>query len=185
MPMTQQRFSFIPETAGAVLSDDRVYRYALYRSLDNEPWSAVVNGKGALRRTLLFVLLNPSTADEWTNDPTILKCLKYAGAWGYDRLAVGNVYAYREADSKKIPKLRAAGVDLVGRDNDRHLMVLSALAERTICGWGNHGLEHTDRVRALLQGRVECFSLNSNGTPVHPLYQRDDAQPKHFWTGQP
>ncbi len=181
MPMTQQRFSFIPETAGAVLSADRVHRYALYRSLDNEPWSAVLNARGVARCTVLFVMLNPSTADEWDNDPTILKCIKYASAWGYDRLAVGNVYAYRETDSKKLPKLRAQGIDLVGPDNDEHLRILSLLADRTICGWGNHGLERTEAVRQILQGRVECFKINGNGTPVHPLFQRDDAKPVHFW----
>lgn len=182
MPMVQQRFSFIPETRHAFLSEDRMYRYALYRSLDGLAWSDLFDAAGRERRVVLFILLNPSVADEHLDDPTILKCMKYARAFGGDLLVVGNVFAYRETESRKLAGLAASGVDLVGPKNDEWLKTLSSVAVRTICGWGNQGLiqNRGEEVRKVLASDAQCFKTNSNGTPVHPLYQRDDAAPVHF-----
>lgn len=179
MAMVQQRFPFVHEVSHAVLSEDRVYRYMLTRSLDGEPWDGVADSLGRARKSILFIMLNPSTADEHANDPTIEKCMKFARAWGYQRLIVGNLFAYRLTDSKKLGALWRDGLDLVGTENDQYLLTLSKLSGRTICGWGNEGLimGRGEAVRKILGGSVECFKRNLNGTPIHPLYQRDAALP--------
>lgn len=179
--MQQQVFSFLPRTAHAVLSDDRVYRYVLYRSVDGLDWDAEQRPDGGYRLTVGFILLNPSTADETETDPTIDKLQKYAVAWGFQRLAVVNLFAYRETDSKRLPQLSLL-TDLIGPENDRYIRELRRDAHKIVCGWGNHGLlldrqaQVLELLRNTLSEDVFCFRQNQNSTPVHPLYQRDAAE---------
>lgn len=179
--MQQQVFSFLPKTAHAVLSDDRVYRYVLYRSVDGLDWDAELRPDGGYRQTVGFILINPSTADESASDPTIDKLQKYAVTWGFQRLAVCNLFAYRETESSRLPQL-SLSTDLVGPDNDRYIRELTRDVHKIVCGWGNHGLllDRQAQVQALLgethHEEVFCFHQNQNGTPVHPLYQRDAAE---------
>ena len=65
----------------AVFSEDRKYRYTLVREF------------GADDGTVLFILLNPSSADETKNDPTVRRCMGYTKHWGYRRLIVANIFA--------------------------------------------------------------------------------------------
>lgn len=178
--MEQQVFGFLPRTAHAVLSEDRVYRYVLYRSVDGLDWDADKRPDGGYRLTVGFVLLNPSTADETETDNTIDKLQKYTIAWGFQRLAVVNLFAYRETESSRLPQLSLAK-DLIGPENDRYIRELAQDAHKIVCGWGNHGLllDRQVAVQALLgevSGEVFCFRKNQNGSPVHPLYQRDAAE---------
>lgn len=178
MPMEQQFFSFVKKTAYAVLSEDRVSRYVLYRSLDGEDWNAELSPLLVPRRTVCFVMLNPSKADEYANDPTIDKLTKYGKLWGFQCLSVVNLFAYRETDSKRLRSLSSAR-DIVGPDNDPWIIKTALHAQKIVCGWGNEGeiLGRGEAVRALLSGfRLWCFKRNQNGTPCHPLYQRDDAE---------
>lgn len=176
MAMQQQSFGFLKETAYAVLSEDRVYRYVLYRSLDGEAW----NHSHQDRCTVCFVMLNPSTADEHKNDPTIEKLIKYARRWGYQRLAVVNLFAYRETDSKKLRSL-ARQRDLVGPENNHYLRRVTDEAHLTVCAWGTEGdiNDRGDEVKALLgvtANSLKCFKLTADGHPTHPLYQPDAAE---------
>jgi hypothetical protein len=76
--------SLTAERAGAEFSPCRRYRYALYRD------------RGALLGPkVMFVGLNPSTADETVDDPTIRRCIRFARDWGYDGLIMANLYAWR------------------------------------------------------------------------------------------
>ena len=175
----QQTFPFLKKTAHAVLSEDRVFRYVLYRSLDGEDWDAVVTEAGVSRTTICFVMLNPSTADEHVNDATIDKIEKFGRAWGYSRLAVVNLFAIRETDSKKL-KHMARVRDIVGPDNDRYLDEVVSRAWRVVCAWGtegqigNRGAEVTTRLKGV--ANLWCFKLTLLGDPYHPLYQPDSAQ---------
>ena len=67
----------------AILSEDRKYRYILSRTWDET------------KPTVLFIGLNPSTADEKTDDPTIRKCINYAKCWGYGKILMANLFAFR------------------------------------------------------------------------------------------
>ena len=139
---------------GAVFSPCRTYRYALHRK-----W-----GQGACA---LFIGLNPSTADEKRNDPTIRRCIGFARSWGYDGLVMANLFAFRATQPADM-KLAA---DPVGPDNDATLCQLAKDAGVVVAAWGAHGA-HLDRgaqVRAMLPG-LHHLRLTKDGHPGHPLY---------------
>lgn len=176
--MRQQALPGFPLLAHAELSQDLVYRYTLDRSLDPYTWSDPRAPDGAPRRTILFILLNPSKADAFDNDPTIEKLIKFGRREQMQRLSVVNLFAYRETDSRLLVKRYAEGVDLVGPDNNRYLLERVMEADLTVCGWGNEGNidNRGEQVLSLLAtAELYCFRKNKNGTPVHPLYQADVA----------
>jgi hypothetical protein len=182
MAMQQGTLPWIPKTAHAVLSDDRKYRYVLYRSLDGLAWDQELRPDGKKRLTVCFVMLNPSQADENKNDPTIEKLIKYASAWGFQWLSVVNVYALIETDSKELRRFLAKyDTECVGDHNLAFLENELGNADKVVCGWGNEGVKRNDVIHALLgpnglNKRAWCFKKSLTGTPVHPLYQRDAAE---------
>ena len=104
----------------AVFSTDDDYRYRLGRL-----WNAD-------KPIVAFVMLNPSTADATTDDPTIRRCLNYAEDWGYGTLLVGNLFALRSTDPSRLHD----HPEPVGPDNDEHLWEICEAAERVIAAWG-------------------------------------------------
>ncbi|MEP0894347.1 DUF1643 domain-containing protein [Leptolyngbya boryana FACHB-1624] len=86
----------------------------------------------------MFVGLNPSTADETHDDPTIRRCTKFAKDWGYSGLCMTNLFAYRATD----PKEMIASVDSIGLENDQYLLEYAARAGIVVAAWGNHGTHH-------------------------------------------
>lgn len=127
-----------------------------------------------------FVLLNPSTADEREDDPTIRRCTGYAKAWGYGGLVLGNIFAFRATD----PKLMKVARDPVGPENDAWLQKIASQVGtgHLICGWGAYG-KHQGRgaaVLALLIGfghAPKALAMTAAGMPGHPLYLRADLEP--------
>lgn len=141
----------------AVFSPDRVYRYTLCRT-----W-------GGGGRHVNFVMLNPSTADEVSNDPTVERCQRRAVEWGYDGLFVTNIFALRSTD----PAGLKAVDDPVGPANDQHLLTCARSANLVVCAWGNHGSLHgrSGAVRSMLGGvSLHVLKLAGSGEPCHPLY---------------
>lgn len=143
------------------------YRYTLTRG----PW---LNGEG----TVLFVMLNPSTADEHQDDPTIRRCVGFAQSWGFRRLTVGNLYALRATDPREL--FRAA--DPVGPRNDLALIELARWADEVIVAWGATQHPQPARAQHLLEllraahGPVKCLGLTpATGQPRHPLYAAADT----------
>lgn len=139
----------------AVFSRCRAYRYALWREWDPSG------------PTVLFVGLNPSTADHRHDDPTIRRCIGFARAWGFGRLAVGNLFAYRTPH----PALLKQAAAPVGRANDRWLRRLAAEADLVVAAWGVHGA-HRERSAAVLGylPAPKCLGTTKDGAPRHPLY---------------
>lgn len=136
------------------------YRYTLTRG----PW---LNGEG----TVLFVMLNPSTADETTDDPTVRRCVRFAQAWGFATLTVGNLYALRATD----PRMLFRVDDPIGPKNDLALIQLARGADEVIVAWGatqRPDLDRADHVLDLLEaahGPVQCLGLTvATGQPRHP-----------------
>lgn len=107
-------------TERAILSVNREYRYALRRDLDDAGASG----------TILFVMLNPSTANANVDDATIRRCIGFARAGRYRTLLVGNLYAYRSRNPKKIEHL--LNFDRIGVENDLYLRRMREQAE----AWG-------------------------------------------------
>lgn len=146
----------------AAFSGCRRYRYALWRRWD------------PVRPCVLFIGLNPSTADETRNDPTIRRCLAYARAWGYGGVCVANLFAWRATD----PADLKAAAEPIGRGNDAWLRRLAGEAGLVVAAWGNDG-GHRGRsaqVRALLP-ELHCLRRNRTGEPAHPLYQPARLRP--------
>ncbi len=150
----------------AVYSDCLRYRYLLTR---------IWNPTGA---RALFVMLNPSTATEVQNDPTVERCERRARALGFGAFRVTNIFAWRETD----PKAMRAAADPVGPRNDAAIVDSAGWADRVICAWGTHGA-HLDRgpaVEALLRGAgapLFHLGLTRAGHPRHPLYIGYAQQP--------
>ena len=150
----------------AVYSADEAYRYRLVRVWDTSA------------RRALFVMLNPSTATETQNDPTVERCERRARALGFGSFAVGNIFAYRATD----PKVMRGVGDPIGPGNDAAILAMASEADRIICAWGTHGA-HLQRGAAVEQvlratGR-ELFhlGLSQAGHPKHPLYIGYETQP--------
>jgi hypothetical protein len=142
----------------AVYSDCERYRYLLTRVWAQGPKA-------------LFVMLNPSTATEEQNDPTVERCERRARALGFGAFRVTNIFAYRATD----PRVMRAADDPVGPGNDAAILRSVPWADAVICAWGNHGL-HLDRgqaVEAMLRAtgaRLSHLGLTGQGQPRHPLY---------------
>lgn len=147
---------------GATFSPCRTYRYRLWRTWDED---------GA---TLAVIGLNPSTADETTDDPTIRRCLGFARAWGYGSLLMVNLFAYRSTD----PQGLLTVADPIGPENDDHLT--RAAWGNVLAAWGAHPLarERAENVLRMLNWRdVECLGVTKSGAPKHPLYIAASTQP--------
>lgn len=147
-----------------VLSACRTYRYVLWREWDaRNPAFA------------MFVGLNPSTADEVEDDPTIRRCVDFARRWGYGSLCMANLFAFRAT----APKVMKAHSSPVGADNDRWLAAIAAEAGVVVAAWGVHGVfnRRDQAVKQLLAGRLSYLALTKDGHPRHPLYLRQTLVP--------
>lgn len=147
----------------AVFDATAQYRYWLSREWDTT------------RPAVSFIMLNPSRADASRPDPTVTRCLHFAMQWGFGRLVVVNLFAWR---SPYPAELVQCG-DPVGPENDRYL--LRGVEESAVCiaAWGNHGRlrDRQQSVLALLdQHPLMALALTKTGAPRHPLYAPRDAQ---------
>ncbi len=150
---------------GAVFSEDRRYRYGLWRN-----WRPT--GK-----RILFIGLNPSTADEKRNDPTIRRCLGFARDWGYSGAMVGNLFAYRATRPEDLRKASHP----VGPENTDWILKMDGLADQTIVCWGNQGgLMDQDQVIMALLNQPYCMKINASGAPTHPLYLKKSLRPAPY-----
>ncbi|MEO0939341.1 MAG: DUF1643 domain-containing protein [Pseudomonadota bacterium] len=143
----------------AIYSDCERYRYSLTRTWD------------ATGRQVGFVMLNPSTATEVQNDPTVERCERRARALGYGAFRVTNIFAWRDTD----PRAMRASADPIGPANDAAIKEAATWAHDTIAAWGTHGahLGRGAQVGALLAATgapLFHLGLSKAGHPKHPLY---------------
>ena len=183
----QRRLALIQPGDGAVLSQDGRYRYALWRELDQA-------AAGGPCETVTFVLLNPSIADAARDDPTVRRCRGFASAWGYARVEVYNVFAWRATDPAALWAAAASGEDIIGPENDAALEAGARRADLVVCAWGQRaGRWYRNRqVAALLtQARaalgpapwLHALRLSPRThEPVHPLYLPASLTPQP-WNG--
>ena len=155
----------------AQFSPCRRYRYRLWR----------VWGEAEPQRSLCMVMLNPSTADEHKNDPTVERCCRRARMWGYDRIDVVNIFALRSTD----PRGLYQSADPVGGDNDAAILAAARDAHLTVAAWGNHGRldGRGQQVLGMLRAAgidLHALDVSKAGEPVHPLYQPYHKQPRRL-----
>lgn len=173
----QRQADLFNEQASASLatwSPCKRYRYTLRRTWSNTSASGL--------RLVTWILLNPSTADETQDDPTIRRCKDYSKAWGFDGLIIVNAYALRSTDPKGLWKVE----DPNGPENDAAILATCRETNNVVCGWGaNLRNDRRDALAKLLRA-IDLWALkvNANGSPAHPLYQRSDLplQPFHIRT---
>jgi hypothetical protein len=150
-----------------IFSADRKYRYVLWREWESadSPYA-------------LFVGLNPSTADERTDDPTIRRCVGFARSWGYGALCMVNLFACRATE----PSVLKSHPAPIGRHNDRWLIRMAEGARVIVAAWGVHGthLQRDQVIRNLLGDRLRCLETTKDGHPRHPLYLKSTLAPRVF-----
>lgn len=147
--------------AGATFSDDRTYRYRLWRI-----WSEI-------EPAVAFCMLNPSTADETKEDPTIRRCIGFAKSWGYGGVVIVNLFALRSTD----PKALYSHPDPVGPDNDGHISSVRETVPEMIAAWGAHG-KFMGRGGAVFRTvPMKTLAWTSDGQPRHPLYLKGNLKP--------
>lgn len=112
---------------------------------------------------MTFVLLNPSTADEFELDQTLRRCVKFAMRDGYGGITILNLYAYRTKD----PEGMLAAADPVGPDNDRALASASGMV---IAGWGTNATAARVAHALALLPKLHALKVTKDGHPQHPLY---------------
>lgn len=158
------------ESRSAVFSSDRKYRYVLWRWWNNkEPYA-------------MFIGLNPSTADEIIDDPTIRRCVGFAADWGYGGLCMTNLFAFRAVNPKEMMK----HPEPVGVVNDDWLLALSRQAGIVIAAWGTKGaFQNRDEAVYSMMIDLKCFGLTKGGHPRHPLYLPMDTELKPFYEKMP
>lgn len=155
----------------AVLSDCGRYRYTLLRVWDETN-----------PRRVCWIMLNPSTADAATDDPTIRRCIGFSRSWGYGGMEVVNLFAYRATDPAD---LKAAPQAWGGMLTNWHMEQVVNRCEQVIVAWGAHG-SYLDRDRAVCHtlrriGKpVFCLGTTAAGQPRHPLYLPGSTRPVPF-----
>jgi hypothetical protein len=153
------------EYIGACIDDTELYRYSLLRI-----WNSV-------KPHVVFIMLNPSTADASRDDATIKKCCRLADKWGYGGIVVVNLFGFRSSN----PKALLTAGDPVGPENDRYIRDAVASSALIIAAWGNHGKikNRDEQVTKLISDKYNlyCLAVNQNGSPKHPLYVKDTTLP--------
>lgn len=147
---------------GAVFSPDSIYRYQLSRSWDID------------KPKILFIMLNPSTADEFVEDPTIRRIVNYAKDWGYGSVYVGNLYAFRSTDPKGLNSVE----DPIGPENITNIQVLIGLVDKVVYAWGNERKE-PEWLKKIVTNPY-CIDISKKGIPKHPLYLKKCLKPQLY-----
>ena len=154
---------------GAIFDETAAFRYSLYRR-----WAE--HG-----RSVTFVMLNPSTADAFKEDPTITRCIGFAKGFGYHALQIVNLFAFRSTDPKKLRQVE----DPVGPDNDQYIREACYRGNSVICAWGAYAHLDGRDLEAWKQIRLEvpnvfCLGRTKAGHPKHPLYLKATTELERF-----
>ena len=144
----------------AVISRCEKYRYKLTRTWDED------------KRKVLFIMLNPSTANHIENDLTTIRCINFAEKWGYGGIMIGNIYPFRAKRPKDLKRWLSEGHDYdfwkSGYDNEKHVKEMAKQVDMIVCAWGcNH-----PGIPEWVNNLGDLFYLElckDSVTPKHPL----------------
>lgn len=140
------------------------YRYLLKRKWDVK------------KPQITFVMLNPSIADAYQDDPTLRKCISFAKSWDYGFLEVVNLFAYRATNPRELNQV----VDPVGLKNNYYIELATKSAALIIVAWGTKGsMKNQDKeVLNLISAKqpLYCLGLTKYGHPRHPLYVKRSTE---------
>ena len=134
----------------AIFSDCERYRYVLSRAWDK------TKGK------VVFIGLNPSTADEMKNDPTITRMINFAKSWNYDKISICNLFAFRATFPQDLKK----ALDPIGSENDKLVSEEIKDTDKIILAWGNHGKfnnRSTEILKNIDKNKVHTLGITNQG----------------------
>lgn len=155
-------------TKNTIFSIDKKYRYTLYRKLNNNN-----------EKVCFFICLNPSTADEIKNDPTVSRCISFATNWGFGHFLMCNLFAFRNTN----PKIMKQEIEPIGLENDFYILKIAKEVDLIVIAWGNYG-KYLNRSEKLLDKLNEfvlyCLGITKENEPRHPLYLRKDEKLKEY-----
>jgi hypothetical protein len=169
----------------AILSDCGTYRYSLTRLVRPDDGTDLAT----CWRRVLFVLANPSTADAQVPDNTVTRCVGFTRSFKvFSSLEIVNPFAFRTKSPDVLMQAMAEGQDVVGPDNDAHIIAAAKRASLVICGWGGalrtkHPVVKkrvADVLKLLRQHHKQlyCLAKNKDGQPSHPLMLESDLVPQ-------
>ncbi|WP_211508922.1 DUF1643 domain-containing protein, partial [Gluconobacter cerinus] len=153
----------------AVISECGTYRYRLERTV----------GEGS--KTVVWIMVNPSTADHQQDDATIRRLIGFTRRLGGGRLVVVNKFAFRATD---VAELEDA-VDPAGPDNESHIVAAMKEADLCVVGWGKldklplslrNAYDSVCKIAADIDMPLTCLAINKDGSPRHPLFVSSDAE---------
>ncbi len=153
----------INQFSGAVFDQHRAYRFILWRFWNDSP-------------RVLFIGLNPSTANELQSDPTIRRCIDFAQNWGYGGMFFCNLYSYVSTDPRLLSSeeaLHAANIPAI--------TMATSLSVLTVAAWGNgvelveNGKSVAGHITKIIEPSL-CFGLTQKGNPKHLLYLPSEAE---------
>lgn len=167
--------------SGAELSGDKTHRYSLWRTWNYD------------QPRIMFIGVNPSTADAVNSDKTITRCINFAAGWGFGSLFFANLYSFRTPDvyvKKERPDVEEQWEPLIENlDNacdintDKYLEEMFKKSYWIVSCWGSWSFPgFTDRAKAVLEQiktinkYPHCFGINADGQPKHPLYLKSSTQ---------
>jgi hypothetical protein len=162
----------------ARLSPCGTYRYILRRE-----WHPIIRCLGD-DRVLVFLLLNPTTADHKEDDPTTRRCVEFARRDGYNAIHIVNLFAFRCPSPSEL----CMADDPIGPENDACIRAACAAGSRFVAGWGsNHWARgRLGRVGSILADlSFCCLGINGDGSPKHPLYVPGNTQFEPYSFPQP
>ena len=144
--------------AGAIFSDDKKHRFALWREWNHKLPS------------LAWIGLNPSTANEKEDDQTIRRAKVFCAEAGFGSLFMVNLFSYCETESKKLENHRVD--ELVVSATDFWLNHCVRSCNSMVAGWGDTGSLYgrSKEIAQRYAGRLLCLGTTNKGEPKHPLY---------------
>lgn len=156
---------------GAEISECGLYRYRLWRTWDT-----------SRDESLLWIMLNPSTADATVDDPTIRRCMGFARAWGYGGIDVVNLFALRSPNPRDLVDSHGAGIDTVGPWNNKEIRTLLSARRTAVAAWGAFAwlavAARAEYVSAMGGAQLCCLGVTKSGAPRHPLYVPSSVMPQ-------
>ncbi len=172
-PGPHQWSTYLGSPSGAFSCHNQEHRTLLWRTF-------AIGGDAA---PLVFVMLNPSTADGQNDDNTIRRCLGFALREGAGGILVVNLCAYRTKSPRLLLDAHRRGEDVICEDND-HQVKRAAERGTVVLAWGDNVrrtdwlAKRRDEVVAMLKGdgrRMVCLGRTEHKQPRHPLFVRRDA----------
>ena len=157
----------------AELSICKKYRYSLTRIWDED------------KPNVMFVMLNPSTADEKNDDPTIRRCINFAKDFGAGGIYVVNLFPLRATNPNEL----LINDSIISEENKNYIKKYSELSSIIICAWGNNKIikrinkkfnTNVYNQLKLINSELYCLELSKDNTPKHPLYLPKNLKPIKF-----